>query len=84
MQLEREVHDRFTHRQAIGVDEGIHEQVEVGVGLQNHKKHAGSVALDPLSSAGSFDGFASARPVTFRSVGPPCVVRAETWLLRIG
>ncbi|HET7544891.1 MAG TPA: transposase [Polyangiaceae bacterium] len=52
--------------------------------LQNHKKHAGNTALDPLSSAGSFDGFASALPQTFRSTGPPCVAAAKTWLLRIG
>src|SRR6478735_10115181 len=39
--------------------------------LQNHKKHAGCAALDPLSSAESFDGFASTRPATFSSVGPP-------------
>jgi len=52
--------------------------------LQNHRKHAGSTALDPLSSAGSFDGFANPLPPTFRSVGPPCVAAAKTWLLRIG
>ena len=52
--------------------------------LQNHKKHAGSAALDPLSSAASFDGFASALPSTFRSVGPPCVAPAQTWLLSCG
>jgi REP element-mobilizing transposase RayT len=52
--------------------------------LQNHKKHAGSTALDPLSSAGSFDGFVSALPSTFRSVGPPCVAAAKTWLLKLG
>jgi len=37
--------------------------------LQNRRKHAGSAALDPLSSASSFDGFANALPATFRSVG---------------
>jgi REP element-mobilizing transposase RayT len=52
--------------------------------LQNHKKHAGSAALDPLSSAGSFDGFMGALSGTFRSVGPPCVAMAKTWLLKIG
>jgi REP element-mobilizing transposase RayT len=52
--------------------------------LQNHKKHARSAALDPLSSAESFDGFASALPATFRSIGPPCVAAASTWLLRVG
>ena len=52
--------------------------------LQNHKKHAGSAALDPLSSAGWFDGFASALPVAFHSVGPPCIARAKTWLLKVG
>lgn len=36
--------------------------------LQNHKKHARSAPLDPLSSAGPFDGFASALPATFRSI----------------
>ena len=52
--------------------------------FRNHKKHAGSAALDPLSSAGSFDGFASTLPKTFRSIGPPCVARAKTWLLKTG
>jgi len=52
--------------------------------LQNHKKHARSASLDPLSSAGSFDGFASALPAAFRSIGPPCVAMAKTWLLKIG
>ncbi len=52
--------------------------------LQNHRKHAGGAALDPLTSAASFDGFASALPATFRSVGPPCVASAETWLLKRG
>jgi hypothetical protein len=52
--------------------------------LQNHKKHARSAGLDPLSSAGSFDGFASALPGTFRSIGPPCAAAAKTWLLRVG
>lgn len=52
--------------------------------IQNHKKHARSTALDPLSSAASFDGFAAAIPRSFRSVGPPWVVKATTWLLKIG
>jgi hypothetical protein len=52
--------------------------------LHNHKKHAGAAALDPLSSAQSFDGFASTRPATFRSVGPPCTAIAKTWLLKVG
>jgi hypothetical protein len=52
--------------------------------LQNHKKHSRSAALDPLSSAAAFDGFASALPATFRSIGPPCVAAAKTWLLRVG
>jgi len=52
--------------------------------LQNHKKHTGSDGLDPLSSAGWFDGFASALPSTFRGVGPPCANKAKTWLLRSG
>jgi REP element-mobilizing transposase RayT len=52
--------------------------------LQNHKKHAKNAGLDPLSSAESFDGFASMVPWGFRSVGPPCTATAKTWLLRIG
>jgi REP element-mobilizing transposase RayT len=52
--------------------------------LQNHKKHTGNGALDPLSSATSFDGFASALPAGFRSIGPPCVAAARTWLLKTG
>ena len=52
--------------------------------LQNHKKHAHAAALDPLSSAASFDGFATAIPSGFRSVGPPCVAAARTWLLKSG
>jgi len=52
--------------------------------LQNHKKHADTAVLDPLSSAASFDGFATAIPSGFRSVGPPCVAAARTWLLKIG
>lgn len=52
--------------------------------LQNHRKHARTAALDPLSSAASFDGFASAVPRGFRGVGPPWVVPAKTWLLAKG
>jgi len=61
--------------------------------LQNHRKHSRNdalrdtrrgAALDPLSSAASFDGFASALPATFRSIGPPCTATARTWLLKIG
>ena len=56
--------------------------------LQNRQKHAPSTVrvpqLDPLSSAQWFDGFARGIPRGFRSVGPPCVVRAHSWLLRIG
>jgi REP element-mobilizing transposase RayT len=56
--------------------------------LQNHKKHGTSDAsranLDPLSSAASFDGFASALPGGFRGAGPPWLVRAKTWLLGRG
>jgi len=52
--------------------------------LQNHKKHADTAGLDPLSSAASFDGFATAIPGGFRSVGPPCVAAAKTWLLKSG
>jgi hypothetical protein len=40
--------------------------------------------LDPLSSAEWFHGFATTLPLGFRSVGPPCVVPARTWLLRVG
>jgi len=52
--------------------------------LQNHKKHAATTALDPLSSAAWFDGFATAIPGGFRSVGPPCTAVAKTWLLKSG
>jgi putative transposase len=55
--------------------------------LQNFKKHARvgvpGPALDILSSAQWFDGFAD-KPAAFRSIGPPCVVEAKTWLLRLG
>jgi len=52
--------------------------------LQNHKKHADTAALDPLSSAAWFDGFATTIPSEFRSVGPPCMAAAKTWLLKSG
>jgi REP element-mobilizing transposase RayT len=52
--------------------------------LQNRAKHVRGVSLDPLSSAGAFDGFASTLPRAFRSIGPPCVASAKTWLLRVG
>lgn len=52
--------------------------------LQNNRKHAQSAALDPLSSAASFDGFASALPRGFRGIGLPWGVVAKTWLLKIG
>ena len=52
--------------------------------LHNHRKHSRSAALDPLSSVGSFNGFASALPATFRAIGPPCTAAATTWLLKSG
>jgi len=52
--------------------------------LQNHSKHSRRVALDPLSSAASFDGFARVVPPGFCSIGPPCTAAARTWLLRSG
>ena len=52
--------------------------------LQNHRKHSRSTALDPLSSAALFEGFASPLPATFRSIGPPCTAAASTWLLKRG
>jgi hypothetical protein len=54
--------------------------------LQNHKKHglAKPSALDPLSSAEWFNGFADPIPTSFRSIGPPCVGSARTWLLQTG
>jgi hypothetical protein len=53
--------------------------------LQNHRHHAGvrrTPALDPLSSALHFDGFIGARPGHIGWESP--VVKASTWLLRIG
>jgi len=52
--------------------------------LHNHKKHAATTTLDPLSSAAWFDGFATPVPGGFRSVGPPWVAAAKTWLLKSG
>jgi len=64
--------------------------------LQNRLKHrpmphaqqradaSASWLLDPLSSAEWFPGFATSVPLGFRSVGPPCVTRAKTWLLAVG
>jgi len=63
--------------------------------LQNRLKHCQRIhsdgraasaysALDPLSSAQWFHGFATSLPLGFRSVGPPCVVPAKTWLLTVG
>jgi REP element-mobilizing transposase RayT len=58
--------------------------------LQNRKKHAPARhgparhALDTLSSAQWFDGFVEPPPPSIRSTGPPSVVAARTWLLRIG
>jgi REP element-mobilizing transposase RayT len=54
--------------------------------LQSHKKHTrvGECALDPLSSAEWFVGFAEDVPKWFRGVGPPCIAEARTWLLNVG
>jgi hypothetical protein len=57
--------------------------------LQNRLKHARAAALassrlDPLSSAEWFHGFATPLPASFRSIGPPCIVTAKTWLLTVG
>ena len=52
--------------------------------LQNHQKHTRKASLDPLSSAAAFDGFATTIPRSFRGVGPPWMVAAKTWLLKIG
>ena len=53
--------------------------------LQNQHKHSSaSTALDPLSSAQWFNGFATPIPPAFRSIGPPCIATPRTWLLRIG
>jgi len=73
--------DRWHGRDLEGPRQVRHALVYV---LQNRKKHAPGAALDPLSSAHSFDGFASALPHAFRSIGPPCVASARTWLLKVG
>jgi REP element-mobilizing transposase RayT len=64
--------------------------------LQNRLKHCAAhhsdartaasahCPLDPLCSAHWFHGFATPLPVGFRSIGPPCVVPARTWLLTVG
>ena len=57
--------------------------------LQNSKKHGPSddpalSPLDPLSSAQWFLGFVGGVPRGFRSVGPPSVAPAQSWLLRVG
>ena len=53
--------------------------------LQNRRKHSPvAAAVDPLSSAQWFDGFATPLPSTFRSIGPPSITAPETWLLRHG
>ena len=51
--------------------------------LQNHAKHSAGCrsALDPLSSASDFDGFASA-PARSERASP--FVAGHTWLLRVG
>ena len=73
--------DRWHGRDLEGPRQVRHALVYV---LQNRKKHAQNAALDPLSSAPSFDGFASPLPDAFRGIGPPCVVSARTWLLKRG
>lgn len=55
--------------------------------INNHRKHIRRPplkGLDPLSSAQWFDGFAFDLPARFRSIGPPAITPATTWLLRIG
>jgi len=57
--------------------------------LQNRLKHARGAAsahvpLDPLSSAEWFHGFATPLPARLRSIGPPYVMPAKTWLLTVG
>jgi len=73
--------DRWHGRDLEGPRQVRHALVYV---LQNRKKHARSAAPDPLSSAAVFDGFSTALPSAFRSIGPPCVVSARTWLLKSG
>jgi REP element-mobilizing transposase RayT len=53
--------------------------------LQNHKKHGPAfTGLDALSSAEWFRGFAESPPSSFRSIGPPCIAPARSWLLNRG
>ncbi len=55
--------------------------------LQNYRKHSVvniGAALDPLSSAEWFYGFAESLPAGFRSIGPPPIQATQTWLLRAG
>lgn len=73
--------DRFHSRELESPRQVRHALVYV---LHNRRKHSRSAALDPLSSAGSFNGFASPLPATFRSIGPPCTAAATTWLLKSG
>jgi putative transposase len=54
--------------------------------LHNHLKHgaARGMAVDPLSSAVSFDGYVSPSPRSYHSVRAGPFVVAQTWLLRVG
>jgi putative transposase len=56
--------------------------------LQNRIKHVPSsasvAAVDTLSSSQWFHGFAEPLPRGFRSIGPPCIAPARTWLLSVG
>lgn len=55
--------------------------------LHNWRKHAAQARraeLDPCSSAQWFNGFVEPLPSGFRSIGPPSVAAATTWLLRTG
>ena len=53
--------------------------------LQNHRKHGSfAAALDPLSSAQWFEGFAQPIPSAFQSIGPPCTAPPQSWLLTRG
>ena len=58
--------------------------------LQNRKKHVFSEprarisAVDQLSSARWFDGFADPIPTAPRHQEPPSVISPKTWLLRVG
>jgi hypothetical protein len=78
--------NRLKHRARLGSDASRRWVCEPSPG------YAGSIVetdssrgpLDALSSAAWFRGFASSLPVGFRSIGPPCVVPAKTWLLTVG